>query len=295
MSECYRLHAIAQQASQGRRRMLSRVTRREFILGGSLLCLYGCATVPITGRTQFMGVSEEQEIALGLQAYREILREAPITRDPTATEPLRRVVGRLAAVADRPDYQWEANAIKDDGMVNAFVVPGGKIGVFTGILPIAQTEAGMAMILGHEVAHAIARHAGERMTQQLGLQLVGTVLSVGLHASPYGNMVMAAYGLGAQVGVLLPYSRFQEQEADRIGLVLAARAGYDPHTAIDIWQRMAALPGDRPPQFLSTHPEPEARIADIQEFLPQAMEQFTPHPDPGDRPLPAPQQVRLVR
>ncbi len=267
------------------------LTRREFALGGLALCLCGCAAAPITGRRQLMLVGEAQELSLGVQAYREVLSQEPITRDPDAIEPLRRIVARLAAVADRPDYRWEINAIKDDKTVNAFVLPGGKIAVYTGIFPIARTEAGMAIILGHEVGHAIARHAGERMSQQLGAQIIGQALAIGIQGSPYGNMIMAAYGLGAQVGVLLPYSRLQESEADRIGLVLAARAGYDPHVAIGVWQRMAALPGRRPPEFLSTHPEPEARIEDITQFLPKAMAEFRPHPDPGERPLPDPAQI----
>jgi predicted Zn-dependent protease len=270
---------------------IPRLTRREFALGGLALCLCGCANVPITGRQQLMLVSEAQELSLGVQAYRQVLSKEPITNDPVATEPLRRIVARLAAVADRPDYQWEINAIKDDKTVNAFVLPGGKIAVYTGIFPVAKTEAGMAIILGHEVGHAIARHAAERMSQQLGAQIVGQALAIGVHGSPYGNMIMAAYGLGAQVGVLLPYSRLQESEADRIGLVLAAKAGYDPHAAVGVWQRMASLPGRRPPQFLSTHPEPEARLEDIAQFMPKAMAEFRPHPDPGDRPLPAPSQV----
>jgi metalloendopeptidase OMA1, mitochondrial len=267
------------------------LTRREFILGGTILSLCGCATAPITGRSQLMLVGESEELALGAQAYHEVLRKAPITRDPKATEPLRRIVSRLATVADHPDYQWEVNVIKDDETVNAFVLPGGKIGVYTGIFPIAQTEAGMAIILGHEAGHAIARHAAERISHHLGAQIVGNLLSAGFAGSPYADMVMAAFGLGAQVGVLLPYSRLQESEADRIGLVLAARAGYDPRAAPGVWQRMAALPGRRPPEFLSTHPEPETRIKDIEEFLPQAMAEFSPHADSGAAPLPAPQEI----
>jgi predicted Zn-dependent protease len=272
-----------------------RLTRREFLLGGTALCLCGCATAPITGRRQFMAIGPAQENALGLQAYREVLSKEPITRDPDATEPLRRIVARLAPIAEsvagRSDFQWEVNAIKDDKTVNAFVLPGGKIAVYTGIFPIAQTEAGMAIILGHEVGHAIARHAGERVSQQLGAQIVGTALAVGIQGSPYGNMIMAAYGLGAQVGVLLPYSRLQEAEADSIGLILAARAGYDPSVAVGVWERMAALPGRRPPEFLSTHPEPENRIDNIKKLLPQARAEFRPHPDPGDNLLPSPQQI----
>jgi metalloendopeptidase OMA1, mitochondrial len=275
------------------------LTRRHFLLGGAVLLLCGCATAPITGRRQLMAISSVEENALGVQAYREVLRQEPVTRDPTATEPLRRIVTRLApvaeSVADGADFEWEVNAIKDDKTINAFVLPGGKIAVYTGIFPIAQTEAGMAVILGHEMGHAIARHAGERVSQQLGAQLVGTALAVGIQGSPYGNMIMAAYGLGAQVGVLLPYSRTQEEEADEIGLVLAARAGYDPSVAIGVWERMAQLPGRRPPEFLSTHPEPEGRIDNIKKMLPEAMAAFRPAPDPGNTPLPSPQQISGAR
>jgi predicted Zn-dependent protease len=267
------------------------LTRRQLILGGTVLYLYGCATAPITGRSQLMLVSESEEHALGAQAYREVLRKEPITHDPEATEPLQRIVARLATVADRPDYQWEVSAIKDDKTVNAFALPGGKIAVYTGIFPIAQTEAGMAIILGHEAGHAIARHAAERMSHHLGAEVAGNLLSVGFEGSPYANLVLAAFGLGAQVGVLLPYSRLQESEADRIGLVLAARAGYDPRAAPGVWQRMAALPGNRPPAFLSTHPEPEARIKDIEAFLPQAMAEFRPHRESGATPLPTPREI----
>ena len=173
------------------------------------------------------------------------------------------IVARLAPVAERAarrsDFQWEVTVINDPKTVNAFVLPGGKIGVYTGIFPVAQTEAGMAIILGHEMGHAIARHAAERLSHQLGAQLVGTVLAAGIQGSAYGDTIMAAFGLGAQVGVLLPYSRLQEEEADRIGLVLAAQAGYDPRVAVGVWERMAKLPGQRPPR-VSLH-APRARRA----------------------------------
>jgi predicted Zn-dependent protease len=276
------------------------LTRRDFILGGTVLLCCGCATTPITGRRQFMAISPEEELALGLQAYREVLSKAPIAHDPKATAPMRRIVARLAPVAERAarrsDFQWEVTVIEDDKTVNAFVLPGGKIGVYTGIFPIARTEAGMAIILGHEMGHAIARHAGERLSQQLGAQVIGTVLAAGIQGSAYGEMIMAAFGLGTEVGVLLPYSRLQEEEADSIGLVLAAQAGYDPHVAVGLWERMAKLTGQRPPEFLSTHPEPERRIVNIQKQLPQAMAEFRPHPDPGDAPLPSPRDLsRLFR
>jgi predicted Zn-dependent protease len=262
------------------------LTRRDFFLGGTALLLCGCATAPITGRSQLMLISEAQETALGVQAYREVLRQEPVTRDPRYTEPVQRIVSRVETATNRPDLRWEVSVIKEDKTVNAFALPGGKIGVYTGIFPIAQTEGGLAIIMGHELGHVIARHGAERISHQMGAQLLGTALAIGLQASPYNNAIMAAYGLGAQVGVLLPYSRLQESEADRIGLVLAAKAGYDAQVAIGVWQRMAKLSGRRPPPFLSTHPTPESRIQDIKKFLPQAMAQFHPQGDDGDAPLP---------
>jgi predicted Zn-dependent protease len=266
--------------------MLPQLTRRELMLGGAVWLCCGCATVPITGRSQLMLVSQSEEAALGVQAYREVLQKEPVTRDPRYTEPVQRLARRLEAVVNRPDLDWEVSVIKEDKTVNAFALPGGKIGVYTGIFPIAQTEAGLAVIMGHELGHVIARHGAERISQQMGAQLLGTALAVGLQSSPYGNTIMAAYGLGAQVGVLLPYSRLQEAEADRIGLVLAAKAGYDAQAGVGVWQRMAKLSGKRPPPFLSTHPTPESRIEAIKEFLPQAMAQFNPQGDDGDRALP---------
>jgi predicted Zn-dependent protease len=268
-------------------RDIGRLTRRRFILGGTTLLLCGCATAPITGRSQLMLVSVEQETALGVQAYREMLQKEPVTDDPRYTAPVLRITERLEEAANRPDLRWEVSVIEEDKTVNAFALPGGKIGVYTGIFPVAQTEAGLAIIMGHELGHVIARHGAERMSQQLGAQILGTALAVGFQASPYANTIMAAYGLGAQVGVLLPYSRLQESEADRIGLILAAKAGYDPQAAVGVWRRMAKLPGRRPPPFLSTHPAPESRIEDIQKFLPQAAAQFRPQGDEGETPLPA--------
>jgi predicted Zn-dependent protease len=281
------LHREKPQLSDGDDGRYGRdVTRRDFVLGGAALLLCGCATAPITGRSQLMLVSEAQETALGAQAYREVLQKEPITHDPRLTAPVQRIATRLEAAANRPDLRWEVSVIEEDKTVNAFALPGGKIGVYTGIFPIAQTEAGLAIIMGHELGHVIARHGAERISQQMGAQLIGSALAVGFQASPYANTIMAAYGLGAQVGVLLPYSRLQESEADRIGLVLAAKAGYDGKAGIGVWQRMAKLSGRRPPPFLSTHPTPESRIEDIKKFLPQAMAQFSPQGDDGHAPLP---------
>src|SRR5262245_55811224 len=272
-----------------------RLTRREFLLGGAGLFLCGCATTPITGRHQLMLVSAAQETALGAQAYRQVLREEPITHDPRLTEPVLRVAKRLEAVTEHPEFHWEVNVIKDDKTANAFALPGGKIAVYTGIFPIAQTEAGLAIIVGHELGHVIARHGAERMSQGLLAQLGGTALAVAVQSRPEANMIMAAYGLGAQVGVLQPYSQPHESEAERIGLGLVAKAGYDPRAAINVWKRMARLPGGRAAEFLDTHPNPETRIVDIERLLPQAMAQFRSHPDAGETPLPPLQQISGAR
>jgi predicted Zn-dependent protease len=158
------------------------------------------------------------------------------------------------------------------------------VGIYRGIYPVAET--GLAVIVGHELGHVIARHGGERVSQRLLAELGGTALAVAAGTSPQAPLIVAAFGLGAEVGVLLPYSRRQESEADHIGLVLAARAGYDPRAALAVWQRMAALAGTRPPRFLSTHPLPEDRLREIECLLPEIMPELRPHADPGDTPLP---------
>ena len=174
------------------------------------------------------------------------------------------------------NYRWEFNLIENDKMVNAFCMPGGKVGVYTGILPITQNETGLAVVMGHEIAHAIAKHGNERVSQGLLAQLGGVALSTALSKNPgtTNQIFMAAYGVGANVGVLLPYSRLHESEADRIGLILMAKAGYDPREAVPFWQRMNEKGGPRPPEFLSTHPAPESRIKQIQDLIPEAMKYY---------------------
>ena len=173
-------------------------------------------------------------------------------------------------------YQWEFNLIEADTIINAFCMPGGKVAVYSGILPVAQAENGLAVVMGHEVAHAIANHGGERMSQLLLAQLGGMALSQAVKEQPEKTqqLAMLAYGVGANVGLLLPYSRKHESEADRIGLILMARAGYDPQAAIPFWVRMNEQGGARPPEFLSTHPAPEKRIQDIRDQLPEAMKYY---------------------
>jgi predicted Zn-dependent protease len=176
-----------------------------------------------------------------------------------------------------PGLQWEFNVIESDE-ANAFCLPGGKVAVYTGILPLAQTEAGLAAVIGHEVAHAVARHAGERMSQALLVNLGLSVADISLQNSQHRPLIMAALGLGANVGVLLPYSRKHEAEADEIGTRYMARAGYDPREAVLLWQRFAKAGGPRPPPFLSTHPAPESRAQELEGIAQRALKEYDSAP-----------------
>lgn len=257
--------------------MCTRSARRLVILS-TLLVLFGCATAPETGRRQVLLIDPAQEARMGLQAFQQVKQETPIARDRAANAKLQAVGRRIASVVEMPGAQWELVlfAAKEP---NAFALPGGKIGVNTGILPITKTEAGLATVIAHEIAHVTARHGAERMSQGLLVQIGGTALSaaLGSQAPATQEIAMQAYGVGAQVGVMLPYSRIQEFEADRIGLLYMARAGYDPREAIAFWRRFQAYSqgqGHRTPEFLSTHPLDDNRIAQIERFLPQAMAEY---------------------
>ena len=246
-------------------------------LGAILLVIVitGCATAPYTGRSQLIFVSESQETSLGEDAYGQILRDSVITHDGNAERIVRRVGERIARVADKPGYRWEFTTINDPETANAFAVPGGKVAVYTGIFEPARDETGLAVVLGHEVAHALARHPAERMSQGLLMQLGGAGLSVLMGDNPaMANQVLQAYG----VIVALPFSRSQETEADRIGLILMAKAGYDPRVAIELWQRMEKQDGGQgaPPEFLSTHPSYETRIQQLRSFMPEALAYYRP-------------------
>jgi metalloendopeptidase OMA1, mitochondrial len=237
----------------------------------------GCSSAPYTGRRQLIVVSEGQEMALGDDAYRHVLRDSVVTRASDAERIVRKVGERIAAVANKPEYKWEFTVINDPETVNAFAVPGGKVAVYTGIFGPARDEAGLAVVLGHEVAHALARHPAERMSQGLLLQLGGVGLGVALGRNPaVANQILQVYGVGAGVGVALPFGRAQETEADRIGLILMAKAGYDPRVALDLWERMEKKEGSKgaPPEFLSTHPGYETRISQLRSFLPEALSYF---------------------
>lgn len=239
-----------------------------------LLLAAACTQVPFTNRSQLILVSAEEEAKLGAQAYREVLAKSPTAKSDRYVE-VRRIGERLAQAANRSDYRWEFAVIDDPMQINAFALPGGKVAVYTGILPVAQDSDGLAVVMGHEIAHVIARHGAERMSQGLATQLGANVLGAAVGGGPQGNLLLAAYGLGAQLGVLLPYSRTQESEADHIGLVLMAQAGYDPRAATSFWERMARASGGKgPPEFLATHPSHDTREQQIQAWIPEALRYF---------------------
>lgn len=240
----------------------------------AVVAVSGCATVPYTNRSQLLISSEAEEVRLGADVYRDVLKKEKVVHDPAVVGPVREVGQRIAAAANRPDYQWEFNVIDAPQVANASVLPGGKVLVYSGLFAVAQDTAGLASVLGHEVGHAIARHGGERMSQgtlvQLGQLAVGTAVAFSDNTPAAKQGIMAAFGLGAQYGVMLPFSRSQESEADHIGLILMAKAGYDPEAALKLWQRFAAQGGGAPPEFLSTHPSYSTRQETIRGWLGEA-------------------------
>src|ERR1700730_504235 len=243
--------------------------------------LAACETVPYTGRSQLQLMSAQQEGQMGVQTFQDIVGKTKLSSDAAASELVARVGRRIAAVSGHPEYQWEYRLIQDDKQVNAFALPGGKVAGYTGILPVTRGHSGLAAVLGHEIGHVVARHGGERVSQQMlvnvGLETTMAALSARNPATV--QAVGALLGAGASVGVLLPWSRKQESEADHLGLILMAKAGYDPHAARDLWVRMAELSSKgsgKPPEFLSTHPSEPTRIAQIEAWMPEAMQHYTP-------------------
>jgi len=254
---------------------------------GLLLVLFSCATVPITERRAIHLVSDEEMTTLSFQEYTKVIQQSKLSHNPVEVQMVKNVGERIARATenllkekgmaeDVRNYKWEFNLIDDAKTVNAWCMPGGKVAVYTGILPVTRDETGLAVVMGHEIAHAVAKHGNERMSQGLLAQLGGVALSVALSTQPAAttDLFLSAYGIGTQVGVLLPYSRVQESEADKIGLALMARAGYDPREAVPFWKRMNEKGGSRPPEFLSTHPAPETRIREIEAYLPEAMKYY---------------------
>jgi predicted Zn-dependent protease len=266
--------------------MVQRITA-FFLLVATIIA---CSTNPVTGRRQFKLVSEQELQAMATQEYRQFLstnRVVSPSGDRDA-EMVRRVGNRLAAsVAEYyrgqnlnetlAGYNWEFNLVNDPA-ANAWAMPGGKVVVYTGLLKITQNEAALANVLGHEISHAIFQHGNERMSQGLAQQLGGAALSVALSNQPAAtqNLFMQAYGVGSQIGVLLPFSRKHELEADRYGMRWAAMAGYNPREAIALWQRMQQNSSGAPPEFMSTHPSETNRIAQLQKYLPEALQYYRP-------------------
>jgi predicted Zn-dependent protease len=239
--------------------------------------LCACAKVQYTNRRQFNLVSADQEKQLGEQAYADVLKQTPLSKNQRWQNSVREVGRRIQAAANQPDYQWEFNVLASS-QVNAFCLPGGKVAFWEGIMPVTVDDTGIAVVMGHEVAHALAHHGAERMSKSQGVAILGQLLEVGLgKADPaVRDGILQAYGIGANYGAILPWGREQESEADHIGLILMAKAGYDPNQAVAFWERMSKLGGNgkAPPEFLSTHPSDERRIAQIKAWLPEALSYY---------------------
>lgn len=251
------------------------------------LTVYYCSTVPITGRSQLNLIPASEINSLSFQQYNEFLRTNKLSTDAEKSAMVKRVGVNIQRAVETyfaqnnlskelKGYAWDFNLVESPE-VNAWCMPGGKVVIYTGILPITQDETGLAVVMGHEIAHAIAQHGNERMSQGLLQQLGGVALSVALKDEPAltQNLFMAAYGIGTTVGVMLPFGRKHESEADRLGLIIMSMAGYNPNTAVDFWTRMSAMKGGaQPPEFLSTHPSDATRIADIKKHLPEALKYY---------------------
>ena len=242
-------------------RLRSTVT---LLFAATLACLsVGCQSTPVTGRKALNFFSPQDDVALGREAYAQILEGADIVRSGRDFDMVNRCMQRLVAVADDPGFEWEVTLIRDDATANAFALPGGKMAVYTGILPICQSEAGLAVVMGHEIGHVVAQHGTERMSRSMPLEVALGMIDAGEYAQ------LAAGGIDLLLN--RPHGRSQESESDHIGLIYMARAGYDPREAVAFWQRMNDLSSGAPPEFLSTHPSHERRIQDLQDLMPQAL------------------------
>ena len=249
--------------------------------------LLSCSTVPVTGRKQLILVPSSTMRSMSFQQYDEFLNTHKLSNNQEQTQMVKRAGKRIQKAVEEyfaeknmshelKNYDWEFNLVENPE-VNAWCMPGGKVVVYTGILPITKDEAGLAVVMGHEIAHALAKHGNERVSQGLITQMGGIALSKALEAKPAKTqqLWMAAFGIGAQFGVIFPYSRLHESEADRLGLIFMAMAGYDPNKAVKFWETMAEMKGGQaPPEFMSTHPSDETRIRKIKELIPEAMQYY---------------------
>jgi len=251
-----------------------------------IVVVSGCSTVPITGRKQLNLVSDAQLIPQSATSYEEVIKKGPLSTNKQQTELIKRV-GRNISLAvekyfrerNRMDlvegFSWEFNLIEED-VPNAWCMPGGKVAFYTGILPFTKDETGVAVVMGHEVAHAIARHSNERVSHQMVQQGGSYLASWFSKETDYHDAIMMTYGLGSQYLAVLPYSREHESEADQMGLIFMAMAGYNPEAAVEFWQRMGAAGGQKPPEFLSTHPADDTRVRELREHMPEASKYYRP-------------------
>ena len=236
----------------------------------TVLIFSACATTPVSNRSALILIPQSQEISLGKQSYDQILKKEKESEDANLTHIVSRVGQRIVAVSDMPKLDWEFKLIESDTK-NAFALPGGKVAIYTGLLSVAKNEAGLATIMSHEIAHVIARHGAQRMTQQMLLQ--GAMLGAGLSMknNTQRNIILSALGVGVLYGFTLPFSRSHESEADQIGLLYMARAGYDPNEALQFWQRFSTVKdGKAPPEWASTHPADTTRMQGLRSYLSRA-------------------------
>lgn len=266
---------------------MKKYLRFYLLLGLLAMLVYSCSSVPITGRRQLDIIPNDQMLSMSFLQYGDFLKSNKESSNIKQTDMVKRIGGRIADAVTRyfqernltsqlSGYQWEFHLIESEE-ANAWCMPGGKVVVYTGILPVTKDETGLAVVMGHEIAHAIAKHGNERMSQALLQQLGGIALSKAIESKPAEtqSIFMAAYGIGSQLGVMLPYSRLQESEADKLGLIFMAMAGYNPNEALNFWQRMmTANQGNEPPEFLSSHPSNQTRIDDIKKDLPEALQYY---------------------
>jgi len=263
------------------------VTKLSVLAIALALTVIACSSVPITGRSQLNLISSSEMQTMSYSEYGKFLQESKLSTNKQQTEMVKRVGVRIQKAVEQfmaeqklshrlNGYQWEFNLVEDD-QVNAWCMPGGKVVVYTGLLPVTQNETGLAVVMGHEIAHAIAEHGNERMSQGLLAQMGGVALDAALAQKPEETRTlwMTAFGVGVQVGALLPYSRLHESEADHLGPIFMAMAGFDPNESVAFWERMAANKGGQASlEFLSTHPSDATRISKLKEQLPEAMKYY---------------------